>query len=200
LAEVSWRDENNDPASITNTKIESNTNTKYNTNRSPSGTTTPSAEALAATTSSPLALLTSTRDTNAANTTQATSTYAASTTTPNITEAAKHSQESSPPATADTAGGDASLPIPMLAPIHSQKREHSHYISSKKKRGRPPLDGEFDTYSSPKIAHMDNGSLYPDSSHLVSVMMDENSKELLETHREDISTFSEQNIDMNMVS
>ncbi|XP_055684353.1 protein tramtrack, beta isoform isoform X2 [Lutzomyia longipalpis] len=74
--------------------------------------------------------------------------------------------------------------IPFLTPLRSfnQQNGKKNGLPAKRKRGRPPLDGEFENYSTPKISHVESQApvAYPDSSHLVSVMMDEdNSKDLM---------------------
>lgn len=82
--------------------------------------------------------------------------------------------------------------IPVLAPLRSPSSNQPHENGAtivpppaKKKRGRPPLDGEFDSYSTPKIAHVEcapipyhhiNHIHHPDSSSLVSVLLDESSQ------------------------
>lgn len=94
---------------------------------------------------------------------------------------------------------NSSHPLPMLATLNSPKKtEHSgcgspiNYAGAKKKRGRPPLDEEYDTYAShAKVSHLDNSlHQYTDSSHLVTVMMDDNSRG--ETNREDTILINQQ--------
>lgn len=78
-----------------------------------------------------------------------------------------------------------SIPMPMMAspqhrhlengsPIPTQMMTIVHHQPVKKKRGRPPLDGEYDSYSTPKIAHIDC-AIPPYSA--VSVMLDESSQD-----------------------
>lgn len=77
-----------------------------------------------------------------------------------------------------------SIPMPMMAspqhrhengsPIPTQMMTVVHHQPVKKKRGRPPLDGEYDSYSTPKIAHIDC-AIPPYSA--VSVMLDESSQD-----------------------
>lgn len=74
--------------------------------------------------------------------------------------------------------------IPFLTPLRSfnQQNGKNTRLPAKRKRGRPPLDGEFENYNTPKISHVESQAPVPftDSSHLVSVMMDEeNSKDLM---------------------
>lgn len=80
--------------------------------------------------------------------------------------------------------------MPFLTPLRSfnQQNGKNNGLPAKRKRGRPPLDGEFENYSTPKISHVESqaSSAYSDSSHLVSVMMDEdNSKDLMSQSYQD---------------
>lgn len=58
----------------------------------------------------------------------------------------------------------APLLIPMDSPNSKQQLEHSvtaddHTMPPvKKKRGRPPLDDDFDSYSTPRISHVESGA------------------------------------------
>ncbi|XP_059617940.1 protein tramtrack, beta isoform isoform X2 [Phlebotomus argentipes] len=76
-----------------------------------------------------------------------------------------------------------SAQMPFLTPLrYHQQNGKNNGLPAKRKRGRPPLDGEFENYSTPKISHVESHASggYADSSHLVSVMMDEdNSKDLM---------------------
>lgn len=77
------------------------------------------------------------------------------------------------------------IPMPLLAsPKHHIIENGSpvptsmltvHQQPVKKKRGRPPLDGEYDSYSTPKIAHISDCAIPPYSA--VSVMLDESSQD-----------------------
>lgn len=66
----------------------------------------------------------------------------------------------------------------FLLPVHSPQRStvEETMPTVKKKRGRPPLDDDFDSYSTPKIAHVEStannfdahpepNALYDDNSH-----------------------------------
>lgn len=77
------------------------------------------------------------------------------------------------------------IPMPLLAsPKHHIIENGSpvptsmltvHQQPVKKKRGRPPLDGEYDSYSTPKIAHIVECAMPPYNA--VSVMLDESSQD-----------------------
>lgn len=49
-------------------------------------------------------------------------------------------------------------PQPFQARNHLQHPDTTPAITVKRKRGRPPLDGEFDSYSTPKISHVEGGA------------------------------------------
>lgn len=65
----------------------------------------------------------------------------------------------------------------FLLPVNSPQRSVDEHIPTvKKKRGRPPLDDDFDSYSTPKITHVessansfdvhsDNHAMYDENSH-----------------------------------
>lgn len=67
--------------------------------------------------------------------------------------------------------------------------------SQKRKRGRPPLDGTFDSYSTPKIAHIESNATNFNSANLVSVMLDTDNS--MDKTNED-ETCHESTIDMEM--
>ncbi|XP_058443474.1 zinc finger and BTB domain-containing protein 18.3 [Malaya genurostris] len=78
------------------------------------------------------------------------------------------------------AAGSPRNPINCASPIN--------YFGNKKKRGRPPLDEEYDTFQQlPKISHVEGGAgsstPFTSSSQLVAVMMDDSSNE--QTIRDD---------------
>ncbi|XP_063704887.1 protein tramtrack, beta isoform-like [Culicoides brevitarsis] len=81
--------------------------------------------------------------------------------------------------TPTTNNPDSGNSIPMLTPItiHTKDDVTKDGFPNKKKRGRPPLDEEYDSFSTPKSNNIGTSHNYSDSSHLVSVMMDDNSKE-----------------------
>lgn len=65
--------------------------------------------------------------------------------------------------TASGASGAASTHIPPIPLLNSMQDKHSLDNSddlsmqpAKKKRGRPPLDDDFDSYSTPKITHVES--------------------------------------------
>lgn len=69
-----------------------------------------------------------------------------------------------------------SQPIPLYltntSPVPHTENGIQQIPSQKRKRGRPPLDGPFDSYSTPKIAHIESSASNFNSANLVSVMLD----------------------------
>ncbi|KAJ6640059.1 Protein tramtrack, alpha isoform, partial [Pseudolycoriella hygida] len=77
----------------------------------------------------------------------------------------------------DTNSQSIPLYLPNTSPVHNENGVQQ-IPSQKRKRGRPPLDGPFDSYSTPKIAHIESNASNFNSANLVSVMLDaENSME-----------------------
>ncbi|XP_053686162.1 protein abrupt [Sabethes cyaneus] len=85
--------------------------------------------------------------------------------------------------------------LPLLTPLAAGSPRNPancaspiNYFGSKKKRGRPPLDEEYDTFQQlPKISHVEGGAgsstPFTSSSQLVAVMMDDSSNE--QTNRDE---------------
>ncbi|XP_058820839.1 transcriptional regulator Kaiso [Topomyia yanbarensis] len=85
--------------------------------------------------------------------------------------------------------------LPLLTPLTAGSPRNPvncaspiNYFSNKKKRGRPPLDEEYDTFQQlPKISHVEGGAgsstPFTSSSQLVAVMMDDSSND--QTIRDD---------------
>lgn len=76
-------------------------------------------------------------------------------------------------------------PIPLIAePMSSpqpKQYETDESVPVKKKRGRPPLDDDFDSYSTPKISHVEStaGSINDhQTSNFADSMSDDNSREM----------------------
>nr|XP_029711892.1 uncharacterized protein LOC109398404 [Aedes albopictus] len=79
--------------------------------------------------------------------------------------------------------------LPLLAPLAAGSPRNPascaspiNYFGNKKKRGRPPLDEEYDTFQQiPKISHVEGGpgssTPFTSSSQLVAVMMDDSSND-----------------------
>lgn len=95
----------------------------------------------------------------------------------------------------DTNPQSIPLYLPNNSPVHNENGVQQ-IPSQKRKRGRPPLDGPFESYSTPKIAHIEsNASNSFNSANLVSVMIDaENSMD--KTHEDE--TCNESTIDMQL--
>lgn len=58
----------------------------------------------------------------------------------------------------------------------------------KRKRGRPPLDAEFDSYSTPKITHVEGGAAHPPdfaNSNIVEAVLDDESQTATNPHSKD---------------
>lgn len=86
------------------------------------------------------------------------------------------------------------LYLPNTSPVHNENGVQQIPLQ-KRKRGRPPLDGPFESYSTPKIAHIESNASNFNSANLVSVMLDtENSMD--KTHEDE--TCNESTIDMQM--
>ncbi|XP_055551706.1 uncharacterized protein LOC129734027 [Wyeomyia smithii] len=88
--------------------------------------------------------------------------------------------------------------LPLLTPLAAGSPRNpancaspiNNYFGNKKKRGRPPLDEEYDTFQQlPKISHVEGGAgsstPFTSSSQLVAVMMDDSSNEQPSNHRDD---------------
>ncbi|XP_055639485.1 uncharacterized protein LOC129777295 [Toxorhynchites rutilus septentrionalis] len=86
--------------------------------------------------------------------------------------------------------------LPLLTPLAAGSPRNPanncaspiNYFSNKKKRGRPPLDEEYDTFQQiPKISHVEGGAgsstPFTSSSQLVAVMMDDSSNDQREDQR-----------------
>ncbi len=71
----------------------------------------------------------------------------------------------------DTNPQSTPLYLPNNSPVHNENGVQQ-IPSQKRKRGRPPLDGPFDSYSTPKIAHIESNASNFNSANLVSVMLD----------------------------
>ncbi|XP_065092501.1 uncharacterized protein LOC135713325 [Ochlerotatus camptorhynchus] len=79
--------------------------------------------------------------------------------------------------------------LPLLTPLAAGSPRNPascaspiNYFGHKKKRGRPPLDEEYDTFQQiPKISHVEGGAgsstPFTSSSQLVAVMMDDSSND-----------------------
>lgn len=80
--------------------------------------------------------------------------------------------------------------LPLLTPLTAGSPRNpancaspiNYFSSNKKKRGRPPLDEEYDTFQQlPKISHVEGGpgssTPFTSSSQLVAVMMDDSSND-----------------------
>lgn len=66
----------------------------------------------------------------------------------------------------------------FLLPVNSPQRSVEEMIPTvKKKRGRPPLDDDFDSYSTPKITHVESTANSFDVNTDHNAMYDENSHE-----------------------
>lgn len=109
---------------------------------------------------------------------------------------------STPSAFAQLSPEQQLAPLPVLAPLSSP-----HIIENgsptpppmKRKRGRPPLDSEYDSYSTPKISAVKSTSPFTDgANNLVAVMLDENSEDQHSTKPEEEITWDEPNVDMQM--
>lgn len=84
--------------------------------------------------------------------------------------------------------------LPNNSPVHNENGVQQ-IPSQKRKRGRPPLDGAFESYSTPKIAHIEGNATNFNSANLVSVMLDtENSMD--KSHEEE--TCNESAVDLQM--
>lgn len=66
----------------------------------------------------------------------------------------------------------------FLPPVHSPQRNSEETVSTvKRKRGRPPLDDNFDSYSTPKITHVESTANSFDAHAEQNTMYDDNSHE-----------------------
>lgn len=66
----------------------------------------------------------------------------------------------------------------FILPINSPQRSTEETAPTvKKKRGRPPLDDDFDSYSTPKISHVESTANNFDAHTEQNTMYDENSHE-----------------------
>lgn len=66
----------------------------------------------------------------------------------------------------------------FLLPVNSPQRSIEEAMPTvKKKRGRPPLDDDFDSYSTPKISHVESTANSFDAHAEQNTMYDENSHE-----------------------
>lgn len=66
----------------------------------------------------------------------------------------------------------------FLLPVNNSPQRHiEETMPVKKKRGRPPLDDDFDSYSTPKISHVESKANSFDSHVEPNTMYDENSHE-----------------------
>lgn len=66
----------------------------------------------------------------------------------------------------------------FLLPVNSPQRSIEETMPTvKKKRGRPPLDDDFDSYSTPKITHVESTANSFDAHNDQNAMYDENSHE-----------------------
>lgn len=66
----------------------------------------------------------------------------------------------------------------FLLPVNSPQRNIEDTVPTvKKKRGRPPLDDDFDSYSTPKITHVESTANSYDAHAEQNAMYDENSHE-----------------------
>ncbi|XP_055586496.1 uncharacterized protein LOC129739126 [Uranotaenia lowii] len=86
--------------------------------------------------------------------------------------------------------------LPLLTPLTAGSplnpascASPNNYFGNKKKRGRPPLDEEYDTFQQiPKIAHVEGGAgsstPFTSTSQLVAVMMDDSSSEQTPPHHQ----------------
>lgn len=86
--------------------------------------------------------------------------------------------------------------LPLLTPLAAGSPRNPancaspiNYIGNKKKRGRPPLDEEYDTFQQiPKISHVEGGAgsstPFTSSSQLVAVMMDDSSNDQMREEQE----------------
>lgn len=69
---------------------------------------------------------------------------------------------------------------------HSQLPDASPVLPVKRKRGRPPLDGEFDSYSTPKITHVESGALAdtfnarPAATSIVEAVLEDGSQSAID--------------------
>lgn len=96
--------------------------------------------------------------------------------------------------TTDTNPQSIPLYLPNTSPVHNENGVQQ-IPSQKRKRGRPPLDGPFESYSTPKIAHIESSASNFNSANLVSVMLDtENSMD--KTHEDE--TCNESTVDMQL--
>lgn len=69
-------------------------------------------------------------------------------------------------------------PNQFLLPVNSPQRSVEETMPTvKKKRGRPPLDDDFDSYSTPKISHVESSANNYDSHVEPNAMYDDNSHE-----------------------
>lgn len=71
----------------------------------------------------------------------------------------------------DTTPQSIPLYLPNTSPVHNENGVQQ-IPTQKRKRGRPPLDGPFESYSTPKIAHIESSASNFNSANLVSVMLD----------------------------
>lgn len=88
-------------------------------------------------------------------------------------------------------------PNQFLLPTNSPQRnnaEESSVAPVKKKRGRPPLDDDFDSYSTPKIAHVESSHNNFDAHTEQNAMYDDNS------HGHSPTAILEQSMEVNDMS
>lgn len=85
--------------------------------------------------------------------------------------------ESSGRSTDDAVSVAKSGPNQFLLPTNSPQRSVEETAPPvKKKRGRPPLDDDFDSYSTPKISHVESTANSFDAHAEQNAMYDENSR------------------------
>lgn len=117
------------------------------------------------------------------------------------------SPPSMPPSSSSSSVGEQKH-VPLLAPINTNKDgAQTMPLPLRKKRGRPPLDAEFHESQAcrQKTAHFEAvvaaaaaaAPYSSDSSHLVSILMDESSKEKMSKTNNNVS-WAEQNLDTHM--
>lgn len=95
--------------------------------------------------------------------------------------------------------------LPLLTPLTAGSPRNpancaspiNYFGSNKKKRGRPPLDEEYDTFQQlPKISHVEGGpgssTPFTSSSQLVAVMMDDSSNDQVREEQQQSSSQQQQ--------